>query len=150
MEKTIYNPDYEALIDWLRTARKSSGLTMRDLCKLLDCSIGHVQKIESGYHRLDALQLVRYCEAIGADVHEGIRILERRVGDTMLSHRITPVEPIRFPPLSPDLHDREPILSGAGSILKTGIINQNTQMGMAQGGRIVVCWRCTTAYDPLI
>jgi len=78
MEKTIYNPDYEALILWLRTARKSSGLTMRDLCQLLDCSIGYVQKVESGHHRLDALQLVRYCEAIGADVHEGIRILGRK------------------------------------------------------------------------
>ncbi len=78
MEKTIYNPDYESLINWLKTARKSSGLTMRDLCKLLDCSIGHVQKIESGYHRLDALQLVRYCEAIEADVHEGIRILQKK------------------------------------------------------------------------
>jgi len=78
MEKTIYNPDYEALIDWLKTKRKSSGLTMRDLCRLLDCSIGYIQKVESGHHRLDALQLVRYCEAIGANVHEGIGILEKK------------------------------------------------------------------------
>lgn len=78
MEKTIYNRDYEALILWLKTARKSSGLTMRDLCKVLDCSIGYVQKIENGLHRIDALQLVRYCEAIGADVHEGIKILESK------------------------------------------------------------------------
>ncbi len=78
MEKTIYNSDYEALILWIKTLRKSSGLTMRDLCQLLDCSIGYVQKVESGYHRLDALQLVRCCEAIGADVHEGIRILQKK------------------------------------------------------------------------
>lgn len=78
MEKTIYNPDYEALILWLKTARKSSGLTMRDLCQALDCSIGHVQKVESGHHRLDALQLVRYCEAIGADVHAAIKVLEKK------------------------------------------------------------------------
>ena len=78
MEKTIYNPDYEALILWLKTARKSSGLTMRDLCQLLDCSIGYVQKIENGLHRIDALQLVRYCEAIGVDAHEGIKILEKK------------------------------------------------------------------------
>jgi len=78
MEKTIYNQDYEALIHWLRVARKSSGLTMRDLCQLLDCSIGYVQKIENGFHRIDALQLVRYCEAIGADVHEGIKVLEKK------------------------------------------------------------------------
>jgi hypothetical protein len=78
MEKTIYNRDYEALILWLKTARKSSGLTMRDLCQVLDCSIGYVQKIENGLHRIDALQLVRYCEAIGADVHEGIKILENK------------------------------------------------------------------------
>ena len=78
MEKTIYNRDYEALILWLKTTRKSSGLTMRDLCQVLNCSIGYVQKVENGLHRLDALQLVRYCEAIGADVHEGIRILEKK------------------------------------------------------------------------
>lgn len=67
----------EGLIQWLKKQRESSGLTMRDMCKQLDCSIGLVQKIESGHHRLDALQLVRYCEAIGADAHEGIRILEK-------------------------------------------------------------------------
>lgn len=78
MEKTIYNPDYEAMIDWLKASRKKSGLTMQNLCELLDCSIGHVHKVESGHHRLDALQLVRYCEAIRADVHEGIRILEKK------------------------------------------------------------------------
>ena len=78
MEKTIYNQDYEALILWLKTARKASGLTMRDLCQVLDCSIGYVQKIENGLHRIDALQLVRYCEAIGTDVHEGIKILEKK------------------------------------------------------------------------
>ena len=77
MEKTIYNRDYETLISWLKTARKSSGLTMRNLCQTLDCSIGYVQKVENGLHRIDALQLVRYCEAIGADVHEGIRLLEK-------------------------------------------------------------------------
>ncbi len=76
MEKTIYNRDYERLIEWLKAARKSSGLTMRDLCKLLDCSLGYVQKIENGLHRIDALQLVRYCEAVGADIHEGIQLLE--------------------------------------------------------------------------
>jgi transcriptional regulator with XRE-family HTH domain len=49
---------------------------MRDLCKTLNCSIGYIQKIENGLHRLDVLQFVRYCDAIGADVHEGISILE--------------------------------------------------------------------------
>ena len=51
---------------------------MRDLCSLLGCSIGYVQKVENGLHRIDPLQLVRYCEAIGADVHEGIKLLETR------------------------------------------------------------------------
>jgi transcriptional regulator with XRE-family HTH domain len=76
MEKTIYNPDYKKLILWLKTERKASGWTMRDLCKTLDCSIGYIQKIENGLHRLDVLQFVRYCDAIGADVHVGITILE--------------------------------------------------------------------------
>jgi transcriptional regulator with XRE-family HTH domain len=77
MEKTIYNPDYEKLIFWLKTKRKASGLTMRDLCKTLHCSIGYIQKVENGLHRLDVLQFVRYCDAIGADIHKGISILEK-------------------------------------------------------------------------
>ena len=60
---------------WLRDARSASGLTMREVGDRLDWSLSTVQKIEKGLHRIDALQLVRYCEVLGVDVHEAVELL---------------------------------------------------------------------------
>lgn len=48
---------------------------MREVGDRLDWSLSTVQKIEKGLHRIDALQLVRYCEVLGVDVHEAVELL---------------------------------------------------------------------------
>ena len=47
--------------------REESGLTQRELAEIMDEHRSFVWKCESGERRLDAVELVRWCLACGAD-----------------------------------------------------------------------------------
>lgn len=65
-----------ALIHWLREMRESQGLTMRDLGKRLGMPHSYVQKVELGERRLDVVEYVWYCKALGVRPQEGIDIVD--------------------------------------------------------------------------
>ncbi|CAN8139825.1 Helix-turn-helix domain-containing protein [uncultured Thiomicrorhabdus sp.] len=73
--KTIYSPESVRFGDWLRTQREAKGLTMRDAGKLLDKPHSFVAKIETGQRRLDVIEYVWYCEKLGFDPVEGLKII---------------------------------------------------------------------------
>jgi len=74
MLKSITSEKYIALIAWLKDAREQKNLTMRDLAKKLDEPHSFIGKIESAERRLDVYEYVVYCEALGIDPAEGLRI----------------------------------------------------------------------------
>lgn len=76
MIKHINDPRYKSLIEWLKSARIDKGLSVRDLGKLLHEPHQFVVKIETCERKLNVLEYVQYCEALGIDTSVGLRKLK--------------------------------------------------------------------------
>ncbi|BGE53210.1 MULTISPECIES: helix-turn-helix domain-containing protein [Enterobacteriaceae] len=63
------------LIHWLRKAREGQGLSMRDVGERLGVPHTYVQKVETGERRLDVVEYVWYCQAIGILPHDGLDLI---------------------------------------------------------------------------
>lgn len=73
MTLSINSKDAETLLAWLKDQRQSRGMSMRELGDLLGVPHSFVQKVESGERRLDVVEYVWYCEALGISPIDGIR-----------------------------------------------------------------------------
>ena len=65
MQKTIFSQEYQLLLEMLRAARESNGLTQLDVAERLQQSQSFVSKCERGERRIDAVELRAFCVAIG-------------------------------------------------------------------------------------
>lgn len=72
MKKTIYSKENIALSKWLIEQRKAAGYTQRDIAKILRVHHSIIGKIEKGDRRIDVVELVQYCRALGVDPREAI------------------------------------------------------------------------------
>ncbi|HHB76629.1 MAG TPA: XRE family transcriptional regulator [Desulfobulbus sp.] len=81
MEKTIHSKAYQVLRQWLLQVRHEKNLTQRQLAKLLDVPYSWVGKVELGERRLDVVEYVRVCEALGVDPTTGLQIVTKQVGE---------------------------------------------------------------------
>jgi transcriptional regulator with XRE-family HTH domain len=77
MEKTIYTREYRVVLRLLREARQASGLTQVDLAKKLAITQSLLSKMERGDRRIDVVELRALCTAIGLDLVDFVRRLER-------------------------------------------------------------------------
>ena len=59
-------------------ARKSAGLTQRELAKRLHKPQSFVAKYEGGERRVDVLEFIEICKAIEVDPNKLLRILVQR------------------------------------------------------------------------
>jgi transcriptional regulator with XRE-family HTH domain len=75
MKKTISSPGYRKLILWLKKGREDRGLSMRALAELLGVPHSFVQKVETLERKLDIMEYVRYCSALGLDPKSGLDVL---------------------------------------------------------------------------
>ena len=75
MKKTIYSQEYKKLREWLVGNRHSRKLTQRDVAKLLNITHSWIGKIEQGERRIDLIEYIRICNALGVDPHEGLRVV---------------------------------------------------------------------------
>ncbi len=80
MQKSIYSKEYQELLTWLKKKRQAKGLSMRKLAERLECSHSFICKTEQGERRLDVIEYVRYCSALGIDPVEGINLINRKSG----------------------------------------------------------------------
>jgi len=78
MKKAIYSSEVKILCAWLKEKRELSGLTMRELAKILNTSHATVGKIELGERRLDVIEWIQYCEALNADPFECLEALVKK------------------------------------------------------------------------
>lgn len=79
MERSLYSSKYQRLRRWLKAERKKQpDLTMRSLAERLDIHHSIIGKIEQGERKLDIVEYVEYCEALGVDPIEGIRIIQSK------------------------------------------------------------------------
>jgi transcriptional regulator with XRE-family HTH domain len=63
--KSVYDPRYIELIGRLRAARRREDVTQRQLALRLGKSQSYVSKVETGERRVDLVELLVICEALG-------------------------------------------------------------------------------------
>ncbi|TMO64877.1 transcriptional regulator [Pseudoalteromonas aurantia] len=74
--KTIFEPNYRKLIDWLTAERKLKNLTQGQLAEKLEFpNHTYISKIETFERKLGVSEFVKICQALELDPHEGIDIL---------------------------------------------------------------------------
>ena len=66
MKKSTFSPAYEAVKAKLKALRKTAGLTQRALAEKLGREPSFVARIEQGERRLDVVEFVWVCQALGA------------------------------------------------------------------------------------
>ena len=67
VSKTIFDEQYRAIVDALRKARRSAELTQADVADRLGKTQPYIAKIEGYERRLDLLEYLALCRAIGVD-----------------------------------------------------------------------------------
>ena len=77
MRKSIYNPDYIAMIDHLKEIRKSKKVTQVALADSIDWNHRDISKVESFVRRLDLIELCSWLDALEYDLGDFLRDIGR-------------------------------------------------------------------------
>lgn len=67
MARSTHHSEYQALLELLRGWREDAGLTQVSLALRLQNTQTFVSKIERGERRIDLIEFVELCEALGVD-----------------------------------------------------------------------------------
>lgn len=81
MKTSSYSPHYEKLRSWLKQRRALSSLTLRELAPLIGAHFTSVGKMEQDRKKIELVEFIKYCQAIGADPHEGIEIIIQSIAE---------------------------------------------------------------------
>ena len=74
--KTFHTDEYAAFVRRLVSARKEAGVTQQELASRLDKHQSFVSKYERSERRLDVLEFITVCQALGVDACSIIRDVE--------------------------------------------------------------------------
>lgn len=77
MAKSIYDGEYRRLIDAVRSARKEVGLTQQALADRLGRPQSYIAKVEGYERRLDIVEFLHICRALGVDPASVFVVLDR-------------------------------------------------------------------------
>jgi transcriptional regulator with XRE-family HTH domain len=75
LDKSVHSARQTAFCDLMVKARKSAGLPQQELAKRLHKPQSFVAKYEGGERRIDVVEFVTICKAIGADPAKLLRAL---------------------------------------------------------------------------
>lgn len=75
MTRSINTNEMLALQGWLKSQRKSQNLTMQSLATRMARPNSFIAKVEQGERRLDVVEYVWYCTALGVDPYAGIAVV---------------------------------------------------------------------------
>jgi transcriptional regulator with XRE-family HTH domain len=67
MMRSIHNHEYRLLLDFMQQVREALGVTQVMLAQRLRATQSYVSKCERGERRMDVIEYVRYCDALGVD-----------------------------------------------------------------------------------
>lgn len=73
--KSIHDPRYKTLIQWLIAAREAQNITVRELAQKLGHTHSWVVKVENFDKKLDVLEFVDFCTALNVDPQQAFRQL---------------------------------------------------------------------------
>jgi len=82
MEKSIYTKQLNQALALLKNLRQNAKLTQKDLALKLDKPQSFVSKYESGERRIDIIELMTICNALGIQISEYISKLEKVLNET--------------------------------------------------------------------
>ncbi len=83
MMRSIYDDKYRRLLGFMLQVREALGITQVSLAQRLRTTQSYVSKCERGERRIDVIEYVRYCEALGVDAAVLMDVfLDHRLGDT--------------------------------------------------------------------
>lgn len=68
--KSIHNKRYKDIIRFIRERRIAAGITQKEMAKKIHLRQNVISKIETCERRLDLLELLSYCKAVGLPLHE--------------------------------------------------------------------------------
>ncbi len=67
MEKSIFSANYDVFLALLREERKRAALTQEQLAERIGQDQSFVSKCERGERRLDFVEVMAFCDAMGVD-----------------------------------------------------------------------------------
>jgi transcriptional regulator with XRE-family HTH domain len=67
MARSTHHPNYQALLTLLRDFRERAGLTQLALAECLGNTQTFISKVERGERRIDVVEFVEICDALGVD-----------------------------------------------------------------------------------
>jgi transcriptional regulator with XRE-family HTH domain len=73
VKKTIHRKEYRAILDALAKARDDKGLTQAQVAHALKKPQSYVSKVENGERRIDVMEFLDICRAIGVDFSKLLR-----------------------------------------------------------------------------
>jgi len=79
MAKSLHTPEYEHFRSLLIAAREEAGLTQAEVSARLRRPQSFVAKYEGGERRLDIVEFVRVCAALGIDPHAILAEIQAKV-----------------------------------------------------------------------
>lgn len=79
MPKSVFTKRYKIFRDELEKARLAAGLSQEQLAKRVGWDQTYVSKIERGVRRVDVIELIAICDAIGIDAAAFVRGLQRKI-----------------------------------------------------------------------
>jgi transcriptional regulator with XRE-family HTH domain len=79
MARSTHHPSYQTLLTLLRDLRERAGITQLALAESLGNTQTFISKIERGERRIDVVEFVEICDALGVDPVVSFReFLKRR------------------------------------------------------------------------
>ena len=90
MKTSSYSPHYEKLRAWLKQKRALTSLTLRELAPLIGAHFTSVGKMEQDRKKIELVEFIKYCEAIGADPHEGLEIIIQSLSEHQRNNKKFP------------------------------------------------------------
>ena len=75
--KTIYSKQSRQLREVLKELRTEQGVRQDEIARRLKIDQSMVARVESGERRLDVVELIRWCDALGVSVAEFVTRFER-------------------------------------------------------------------------
>ena len=87
MTKSIYRKEHQLLAELLRELREKAGLTQAEVAPLLGRPQNRVSDFERGGRRVDVVEFIDYCAALGADAGDVFAELRRRLRGAARSRR---------------------------------------------------------------
>jgi transcriptional regulator with XRE-family HTH domain len=79
LDKSVHSESQSALCELMIKARKSAGLTQRELATRLRKPQSFVAKYEGGERRIDVVEFLTICQTIGADPAKFLKALKSAI-----------------------------------------------------------------------